>query len=1068
MRTLLCLLGAGLSALFLLPTAVFAQAIPVAEVKHAEPVDFEKEILPIFRRSCLACHNQSDQEGKFVIETPASILKGGGEGPAVVPGQSGASLLLKLASHREEPVMPPLDNSARAKPLTSQELGLIQLWIDQGAKGEVRGTQGPLTWQPLPPGLNPIYSVALTADGQYAAAARANQVFLYHVPSRREAGRLTDPALLTRGVYQQPGVADLDVIQSMRFSPDGKLLATGGYRTVKLWERPAARKVRDLPALAAKPRSIAVSPDGAWFAVGEESGMIELFAASGEGPAKSFSGHTGPVLALAFSADGKQILSGSSDKSLRVWNVAEGNNTATMATAAEVQAVLFVPGGTTVASGHADHFVRLWNAPSTEPNASPATPLKEWKHDGPVTSLSVSADGARLLSGAGDGNLRVCDIASGNVSKTINAGGPVVASAADPGATRLVSVTSNNIARVLNVENGQVVHEFKGDYRTQLAVVREELALSLARRNVDSAKNDLTEGNKRKVSEEENLKKSREEVTKTDQEVKLKTEAAKKPLEDKAAAEKLLVEATTAKTAAEAAKKQADEAAQAAATQLPLAKTARDQAMQAATDAEKALQDASTLLTKAQAEAAAKPDDAALAAAVKTAEAAREAAAAKQRETVAARDAAMQRLAEQEAAKKQADEKQQQASKAETEAKNAVNQAEQKVKQLTPPAQKAADEQTTAQRNFAAAERSVVRAEESVQKATLAISEYEAAVKRAGDLLQQAEMQLKQTQTVAQQSEQPFTSLALAASQPWFVAATQNGMLHRRDLATGTPLESWSAAAEPISCVAITSAAIVAFSATGAGSLWQIPSDWQLVRTIGSPDDSSQLSDRVTALDFSPDGAFLATGSGEPSRSGEVKIWSVASGALTRALPDPHSDVVCAVEFSPDGRHLASCAADRFMKVFQVDSGALVRAYEGHTHHVTGVTWRADGRVLATSGADAVVKVWDALSGDQQRTIQGFNKEVTSLRFVADSDQVLLATGANLVRLVNAANGGNVRDFPGVQDYMYATAVSHDGKLLAAGGQDSIFRLWDASGQVVATFGPPPVPTGNTSAGQQP
>src|SRR6476660_5373052 len=183
-----------------------AAPIEIAEIKRDGEADFEKEILPVFRRNCLACHSATEAQGDLVLESPQTILKGGSEGPAVVAGKSGYSRLLKLATKQKEPFMPPPDNDVKAKPLTSQELGLIKLWIDQGAKGEVKGTGGPITWQPLPAGVQPIYAVAITPDGQYAAASRANQIFLYHVPSKRELGRLTDPSLLERGVYKSPGV----------------------------------------------------------------------------------------------------------------------------------------------------------------------------------------------------------------------------------------------------------------------------------------------------------------------------------------------------------------------------------------------------------------------------------------------------------------------------------------------------------------------------------------------------------------------------------------------------------------------------------------------------------------------------------------------------------------------------------------------------------------------------------------------------------------------------------------------------------------------------------------------
>ena len=126
---------------------------------------------------------------------------------------------------------------------------MLKLWIQEGAKGEVRSASAPIKWQPLPPGVNPIYAVAISADGQYAAAGRANQIFVYHVPSKREIGRLTDPALQKESSSGLPGVAHLDLIQSLTFNPAGDVLASGGYRNVKLWRRPANVKRLELKGL---------------------------------------------------------------------------------------------------------------------------------------------------------------------------------------------------------------------------------------------------------------------------------------------------------------------------------------------------------------------------------------------------------------------------------------------------------------------------------------------------------------------------------------------------------------------------------------------------------------------------------------------------------------------------------------------------------------------------------------------------------------------------------------------------------------------------------------------------
>ena len=188
--------------------------------------------------------------------------------------------------------------------------------------------------------------------------------------------------------------------------------------------------------------------------------------------------------------------------------------------------------------------------------------------------------------------------------------------------------------------------------------------------------------------------------------------------------------------------------------------------------------------------------------------------------------------------------------------------------------------------------------------------------------------------------------------------------------------------------------------------LWRhVGANWSLARTIGSADDPAQFADRVIALDFSPDGKLLATGGGEPSRGGELKIWNVADGRLVRAISNPHSDAVCSLHFSPDGSLLASGGADRFLRVFRVATGELVKSFEGHTGHLLGVAWRADGRELASASADDTVKIWDLSTGEQKRTIEGFGKEVTGIGYVAATPRVLTSCGDRFVRLHNTDNG---------------------------------------------------------------
>ena len=157
----------------------------------------------------------------------------------------------------------------------------------------------------------------------------------------------------------------------------------------------------------------------------------------------------------------------------------------------------------------------------------------------------------------------------------------------------------------------------------------------------------------------------------------------------------------------------------------------------------------------------------------------------------------------------------------------------------------------------------------------------------------------------------------------------------------------------------------------------------------------------MNALRFSPDGKSLAAGGGEPTRSGDISLWDVASGKLIDEWKERHSDAVLSLDFSPDGNRLASGGADKIARVTDIASGKIVNVFEGHTHHVLGVSFRADGRVLATAGADGVVVIWDMISGERKKKIEGWSKEVTSLQFIGATNQIVTSAGDNLIRIVN-------------------------------------------------------------------
>ena len=175
MRKMIVLLGMLVVGSTNLDVSLAGPPIAIETIQRAEPVNFEKEILPILQKNCLACHSAGEKQGGLILESAQGILKGGDTGPAAVPAKGLESLLLKVASHQAEPVMPPEGNDVAASNLTPKELGLFKLWIDQGAIGSGGiDSLSPKQMNRLPRGLVAVQSLALTQDGQYVAFGRGS------------------------------------------------------------------------------------------------------------------------------------------------------------------------------------------------------------------------------------------------------------------------------------------------------------------------------------------------------------------------------------------------------------------------------------------------------------------------------------------------------------------------------------------------------------------------------------------------------------------------------------------------------------------------------------------------------------------------------------------------------------------------------------------------------------------------------------------------------------------------------------------------------------------------------
>jgi len=222
---------------------------------------------------------------------------------------------------------------------------------------------------------------------------------------------------------------------------------------------------------------------------------------------------------------------------------------------------------------------------------------------------------------------------------------------------------------------------------------------------------------------------------------------------------------------------------------------------------------------------------------------------------------------------------------------------------------------------------------------------------------------------------------------------------------------------------------------------WDLRLPWQLVKTWGSENDDL-FSFRVTALAFSPDDQYLAVGSGPPSRYGDLKVLSLATGEVERDYGQVHSDTILALEYSPDGRWLASAGADKLCRLHDPQTGGLVKILEGHTHFVQSVSWHEQAQALATASADKTVKTWDVETGERRQSISGFAKEISAMAYVGDTDQILTVALDGHTRLHRGDNAQLVRSFPHHPQPLYALTRSVDGRYVVVGDHAGQLRIY--------------------------
>jgi WD40 repeat protein len=452
---------------------VFFVAVPCFAGPTGDPT-YWKDVRPILRKNCTVCHSarnlkEIDVSGGLALDSYEAVLRGG-KHPVLVVGKSDASQLIRLVSTTDDEKRMPL----AATPLPPENIALIRRWIDRGA---IEGA--PSSVDPVPAAVS-ISRRRHKVDVVLATDAVAPKGIAGSAKSEKLSLDLR--------------VGPLAPVTALAFSPTGRLLATGTYGQVTIWDLTTLRPVKALTNVLGAVNDVRFSPDGKLLAVGggqpSAKGDLRVYDATNWKQLASLGGHTDVVFCVAFHPDGKHLASASFDKTVRLWNLGAraGSAVSLERTFAQhsdvVYAVAFSPDGNWLASCSRDRSVRMVDvatgkslhtfggmaddvqALAVSPNgqaivSSGFQPALVWwnprtgsrsrqqpGHAGAVHEICFSPDGKFVASASADKTVRLWDGASGVPLRTLRVGSVVYAVAVSPDGKLVASGSFDGLVRL--------------------------------------------------------------------------------------------------------------------------------------------------------------------------------------------------------------------------------------------------------------------------------------------------------------------------------------------------------------------------------------------------------------------------------------------------------------------------------------------------------------------------------------------------------------------------------------------------------------------------------------------
>ena len=359
---------------------------------YGQPVtsnSLASRVAEVFAANCFSCHNRIDRKGGLSLQIYEPLMRGGNRGPELTPGVPEESRLLLMVEGFEEPMMP------KGGTLLDEEIDLIREWIEAGALPWV-GDLSEINLRRVPeirvkaPVQADITSLRFSPDGKWLAVGEYRTVRLIDSGSREVVRELEEP---------------VEAVRALAFSPDGKwLIAAGGqparYGEIHVWDLESGESGVRLQGHSDAIYTVSFHPTKPVFSTGSYDKQVFVWSLASREKLFGIQGHVAAVYETAFSVDGRWLLSASADRTIKIWSSSSGEQLfkPISESSARLLTMAVHPNGREVSAAGADKMIRTWRL-----SGQGGTLLRStFAHNGAVLDLAYTPDGETLVSSGED------------------------------------------------------------------------------------------------------------------------------------------------------------------------------------------------------------------------------------------------------------------------------------------------------------------------------------------------------------------------------------------------------------------------------------------------------------------------------------------------------------------------------------------------------------------------------------------------------------------------------------------------------------------------------------------